>query len=777
MSTNARIEGESTGLEEGPRLVSGCGLFIADLRPPEVLHVHLVRSLEAHARIRSIETPAASASPGVVGVFTHTELAFVCDPLEWIGPLPPNTRCPPRPALAQWEARFAGEPLAAVVAESVAEARNAADGLEVTLEPLPGILEPESALLQRVPCVHVSLGGNVAYQFVVSGGDTEEGFRKADRVLTHRIARPRYHPAPLETRGVVARWLESEKRLEVWSSTESPHFLRAQLAGAMRLPQSAVRVFTPDVGGAFGSKLGATPEELVVCAIARIVAPRPVQWIETREESLAFSTQARATSGELKVGVREDGRLLSISYDGIDDVGAYLPIVPGHNPSAEGTLLCGAYQIPAARMAVTAVFTNNPPATSCHGAGACGAGYIIERAMDLVAAALELDCVEVRRLNLFRELPATTVTRARYDSGDFSRLVDRAVERSQYAVLRHETSSRRRKGELVGLGVALLVGIGAQGPSRETGGPAWEAATVHVSADGSAEVFTGGLACGEGHETVLARIAAHALGVKADAVRVGRADTQTMRAGVGSFGGRSIATTGSAVLGAARALERRLRGVAAGILCTSVEYVDRDGADFVSGSRRVSYRDLCLLAHGASQLEPGSSPLLEETFVFEPQGSTHPISIHVAQVVIDSETGEVSVERCCNVRDLGRELDPALVEAQVRGGIALGIELALLAGSPRGDDGQPLQRTFMERPVSRAQGVPRFDISSLPTPTTLNPLGAKGLGDTVTMAAFASVMNAVVDALRPLGVLHVDPPATPEKIWRIVRSCRGTGGA
>ncbi|MBI4603167.1 MAG: xanthine dehydrogenase family protein [Planctomycetes bacterium] len=765
---------------EDPRLLTGAARYVDDLRFADLLHVDFLRSPHAHALIKSIDAAAARALPGVAGVFTHEDLRG-----RWGGfPVPgappagggdggPAAKDPPRPPLADGEVCYAGQPVAAVAAESSEVARDALELIDVRYEPLPAALDAAAALEAGAPRAHASLPDNVAFRWERKGGDTEEAFRKADRVVRVEIRTERVVPCPLEPRGAVARWLPGEDELTVWTSTQSPHLVRAQLAHGLGLPESRVRVAAPEVGGAFGSKLGACAEEAVLAVLARLLAPRPLKWIEARRESMASPPHGRGQRGALELALRSDGKVLGVRYEAVLDLGAWSGPSAHLAAALAGSMACGAYAVPAASVAVAGVLTNKAPAGGCRGAGRAEMAYAIERAMDLAAAELELDPVEVRRANFPRSFPHGTAAGAVYDSGDYAKTLDRVLELCDMPRLRAERDARRRRGELVGIGLATYVDLCGPGPSRALAAGGWEAAAVRVGPAGAVDVFTGACPHGQGQETAFAQLAADRLGVSPEDVRVHRGDTALVAGGGGTFGSRGTAVGGSAVHEAARRVEAKMRRIAGAALGVPAEYVEHAGRRFVAGARSIAYEEVCHRAHRGVELPEGLEPGLEAACAFEPRSFTFPFGAHVCLASVDRETGEPRLEGYWAADDCGRAVNPLLAEGQAHGGIVQGIGQALLERAAYDEAGQLLTGGFLDYALPRARGLPWLRCDRTETPTGANPLGAKGAGEAGAIAATPAVVNAVVDALSILGVRHLDPPLLPERIWRVLRERSG----
>jgi carbon-monoxide dehydrogenase large subunit len=764
--------GQPLKRKEDPRLITGKAHYVDDLRFADLLHVEVLRSVHAHARIRSIDASGARALPGVLGVYVHADIQALAGSVPAVDFGMEGVKIPVRYPLAEKEVCFVGQPVAAVVAESRYAARDALERIDVDYEPLPAVVDPEKALSVDSPPANTALQDNICFHWELKGGDAAEAFQKADRVIHQRFVSQRLIPCAMETRGVVACYLPGEDELTVWTSTQIPHIVRSQLAQVLRLAENSIRVVAPEVGGGFGSKLNIYVEEALLAVLARLVAPRPLKWIEGRRENLLGTIHGRGQVGNVSVAVRKDGKLLGINYDAIADLGAYHQLFTPIIPTLTGLMLSGAYHFPAASMSLTGVFTNKMSTDAYRGAGRPEATYIIERILDIVAAELELDPVEVRRVNFPREFPYATVTGVTYDSGEYGKALDKVLELSQYAKLREEQKSRRQKGELVGIGLSTYVEICAMGPSSAMAGSGWESATVRVGPTGKVDVLTGTCSHGQGQETSFAQIVADCFGISPEDIRVHRGDTARVPHGVGTFGSRATAVGGTAVYEACQKVEKKMRRIAGGLLKVPEEYVQHAGDQFFSGEKSVSYQEVCFHAHRAAQLPKGVPPGLEETYFFEPKNFTFPFGAHVCQVCVDRETGEARVEKYYAVDDCGKVINPLLVDGQVHGGIAQGLGQALLEQAVYDEEGQLVTGTLMDYAVPKATHLPWFHCARTETPTDVNPLGVKGVGEAGTIGSTPAIVNAVVDALRDFGVKHIDMPLTPEKLWSLIKAGR-----
>jgi carbon-monoxide dehydrogenase large subunit len=760
-SVGARIK-----RREDPGLIRGLGQYVDDLKLPEMLHVFILRSPHGHARIKSIDSAAARQHPGVVAVVTGAELR------DQIGTIPttadnPSLRIPEHYVLAVDKVCYVGEGVAAVVAEGRYAARDAIDLIQVEYDPLPAVTDPEKALAPGSPVIHSEWPDNLAFHWEQTQGEVEKAFQQADKIVTQKLVHQRLAPVAIEARGVVARYLAAGKELTVWSSTQIPHLLKAHLAKMLRLPEEQVRVIAPDVGGAFGSKLNVYAEEALLAWMA-LKLRRPVKWAEERRENMQATIHGRGQVGEVEAAVEKDGTILGLRYKVVADIGAYHQLFTPAIPPFTGLMLSGCYKIPAIGIEVRAAFTNKMSTDAYRGAGRPEATYVIERLMDRIAQALGIDAVKVRRKNFPQpsEFPFKTATGLAYDSGNYPLALDKALKLAGYDKLRREQKQLRRRGRYLGIGVSTYVEICAMGPGF------WEYGKVEVDPAGSVKVFSGASPHGQGQKTSFAQIVADELGVKVDDVDVIHGDTAIVAKGIGTFGSRATAVGGVAVYQAAEKVREKARDLASHLLEVDVDdLVFSDGRFAVRGvpRRALTIPEIARQAYAAKNLPKGSEPGLSADSTFEPTNFTFPFGTHICVVEVEPETGSVEVKKYVAVDDCGKVINPLLVDGQVQGGIAQGLGQALFEGVVYDENGQLLTGSLMDYAVPRAANLPRFQLARTETPTPVNPLGVKGIGEAGTIGSTPAAVNAVVDALAPFGVIHVDMPLTPQKIWRLCR--------
>jgi len=749
---------------EDPKLLQGRGAFLEDLTPEGALHVAVVRSPHAHARITAVDTSRALRAPGVVAVLCGADLDLPAVPAEGLR----GSRLAPHPVLARGVVRYVGEPVAAVVAATRAQAEDAAALVEVGYEPLEPVTDPQQALEDRV-LVHPELGTNVAYRRKVRAGDPDAAFAQAHRVVRATIRQQRVAPVPMEPRGVLASWDGARGLLTVWSSTQVPHDLRDALADALGLAANRIRVVAPDVGGGFGAKLNTYPEEVLVAYLSRRLH-RPVRWVESRRENLVATAQGRSQAGQFEVACDPRGRILAIRARLVADIGAYTLSTTVDVPALTVRVLTGPYAVESVEAEVLEVYTHKTPTGAYRGAGRPEATFYLERLVDLVASELGLDPAAVRRRNLLPKsaFPYRSPTGAHYDSGDYRKALRVLLDRADYAGLRRWQAEERARGRYLGIGLSCYVEVCTFG---------WENARVRVSGDGSAVVFTGTSPHGQGGATGFAQIVADQLGIPPDRVEVVHGDTLAVPSGMGTAGSRTLVVGGSAVLRAAEKVRRKMQRLAAHLLEASPGDLElRDGKFVVRGSdRAVTVEEVAAAAYQAGRLPHGMTPGLEEEGSFVVRQATAPFGAHLCVVEVDPETGEVRVLRYVSVDDCGVVVNPLLVEGQIQGGIVQAMGQALMEEVVYDPTGQPLTWSLLDYPVPRAAHAPAVEMHRTVTPSPTNPLGAKGVGEAGTIGATPAFVNAVLDALRPFGVLHLDTPLRPERIWRAIRESRGQG--
>src|SRR6266852_2070552 len=761
--------GQRVKRTEDPRLIKGLAHYVDDIRLPDTLHVAFVRSVYAHARIKSIDASEALKSPGVVAVYTGKDVAKV-------GPVPcasalPDLKVPDYRVLAQDKVFFVGHPIAAVVATDAYAARDAIDLVAVDYDDLPAVVDVEEAA-KGGTVIHDGFGDNIAYKLTAGEGDIDAALAASDHVIKQRMVHQRLAPIAMEPRGVLARYFPGEEELTVWSSTQIPHLLRTQLALMIGIPENKLRVITPEVGGGFGSKLNVYAEEALLGWIS-MQSGKPAKWIETRRENIQSTIHGRGQVGYVEIGCKNDGTLTGLRYNVFADLGAYHQLLTPAIPTLTGLMLSGAYKIPAIQMNVTGVFTNKMSTDAYRGAGRPEATYVVERAMDIVAAELGMDAAEVRRKNFpaADEFPFHTATGLDYDSGNYEAALDKAQGIIDYAKLRKEQQAGRKAGRLIGIGVSTYVEICALGPSAAMPAGGWESATVRIEPTGKVTVLTGASPHGQGEETSFAQIAADELCVSVNDSTVIHGDTAIVQYGIGTFGSRGLAVGGTAVYMAIQKLKAKAATLAAHLLQvdpSTVSFADGKFTSKAAADKQITIQEVALAAHLAKNIPADMEPGLSATSFFEPKNFTFPFGTHIAVVEIDRETGEIHFQRYIAVDDCGKQINPMLVHGQVHGGIVQSIGQALYEEVVYDDQGQLVTGTLMDYALPKASQMPWFETDRTETPSPVNPLGVKGVGEAGTIGATPAVVNAIVDALSPYGVKHLDMPVRPENVWKII---------
>lgn len=779
----------STGLarrREDLNLITGHGHYVDDLRSPAgrppALYMSVVRSPYAHAQIGQISLDAARALPGVVAAFSGEELAKTMRTLE-IPPIAGGKR-PERHPLAVGKARYAGDPVAVVLAEERYLATDARDLVDVDYAPLSAVVDPEAALNSDAPLLYTEFGSNVAFVSQLAGGDIQASFAKADRTLRLRIVNQRLSPGSLEPRACMFDFDPTSGQLTAWLSSQSVYRARESLATFLGLDHSRIHVQNADVGGGFGAKNTFLGEELTAASLAMQLG-RPIKWIEDRSENLLAQTHGRGQVSYIEAAFQNDGRLLGIKARTVGDVGAFPAGVSPFIHARTGVMLSGPYQVQAIESVTLGTFTNKVPTNAYRGAGRPEASYILERVMDRIARELKLDPALVRSRNFLPPtvFPYKTVTGVQYDSGNYQVALDRVLELGDYRGWREkqQEQSASHSDKLLGIGLATVIELSGDG--GPTPGPR-EAATVRIRHDGSILVQSGVSHNGQGHFTTFAQIAAATLHVPADQIEVQMNDSALPAFSIGTFGSRVTQVGGSAILLAAEAVRAKALQVAAYALeAAPNDLILEDGRIFVQGTpaRSVSLSALARLVEEQPALieqEPpnpvNGAPIegLAAWRDFAAQGPGYSSGAHLAVVEIESATGEVSILSYVAVDDCGRVLNHYLAEAQVHGSLAQGIGQALYEEMVYDEEGQPLTSTLMDYTLPNAQQIPAFVADFVETPSPFNPLGAKGVGEAGCIGAPPTIVNAVLDALAPLGIKTIDMPLKPEKVWALIQAAR-----
>jgi carbon-monoxide dehydrogenase large subunit len=761
---------------EDPRLIKGIATYVDDLKIPGMLYAEFVRSPHAHAEIKSILTDGAKVLPGVVGIFTGADLNDKLGAIPCASPIP-GGRSPQHTVVAGGRAYFVGHPVAVVVAETRAIARDAIDLIDVEYEPLPAVIDPEKALQEGSALTHPELGTNVAFIWRLPAGDVDAAFKEADKVLSLRTVQPRVTPMAIEPRGCAASWHAGESSLTLWTSTQIPHLIRTLLPDLIRIPENKLRVVTPEVGGGFGSKLNLYAEEVVVSHLAMRL-DRPVKWIEGRRENAAATIHGRDQIAESEIAIRNDGTVLAIRSKIIADVGSYCQLLTPAIPTLTGLMICGCYKFKAVLVEVTGVHTNKMSTDAYRGAGRPEATYMVERMMDLVAGELGLDPVQVRLKNMPQpsEFPFNTATGLTYDSGNYQAALAKAQDLAEWPKLLLERETARKEGRLFGIGLSTYVEICALGPSKTMAAGGWEWGCVRIEISGKVTVITGATPHGQGQETSFAQIAADWLGIPMEDIVVLRGDTATAHFGRDTYGSRATALGGTAIVMSIEKIIEKAKKLAAALLNSTSEEIEfENGRFFVKGKVQdaLGWGRLASEAYIAKNLPPGLEPGLEASSFFEPSNCTFPFGTHIVAVDVERDTGHVNILKYVAVDDCGKQVNPLLVEGQVQGGITQSLGTALMERTVYDEGGQLLTGEFMDYAIPRAPDIPEYILGSTETPSPSNPLGVKGVGEAGTIGATPAIANAVIDALSPLGIRHLDLPFTPERVWRAMKEIGG----
>ncbi|MGF6904055.1 xanthine dehydrogenase family protein molybdopterin-binding subunit [Paraburkholderia sp. GAS348] len=778
-NASTRYIGKPVRRREDQRLMSGQGRFTDDHQFPGMTFAAFIRSPFAHARIRNIDTAAALAMPGVVGVLTHADIAGK------VGHIRPNwvvgdSKVPPHPVLPAERVRYAGEAVAMVVAETRELAADAAELVNVEYDELPVVVDAEAALQEGAPLLHDNVPGNLIGIFRLKGGDYEEVVKAADRVVSIRLVNQRLIPSPLEPRALCASYDALDERLTFILPSQVPHMSRRWLAETLGWAEHRIRVVAPDIGGGFGCKMHFYVEEVLVAFAARNFG-RPVSWTETRSENHLATTHGRDHVEYVDAAVTNAGKVLGIKVRSYANLGAYLSNMGTGIPTINtASYVTGNYQIANVDVQVDLVTTNTTPVDAYRGAGRPEAAYIIERTMDAVANALDIDPVLLRRLNLVQahQFPYQPHNNARgkWDSGDYEACLSQAMEMIDYDGWRERQAAERHKGRYIGIGVICyleLVGMGSSQLLRRVGFDrgGWESAHLRVHSDGKVTLFSGSMPQGHGHATSYAQIVGDALQLPMDDIDVVQGDTDRVLAGHGTFNSRSMPVGGSAAYVAAGKILAKARKIAAIMLEAQEENVQyANGVFSTEAGITASFAEVARMAYVASKLPRDMEAGLDERVFYEPTSMGAPNGCHAVVVEVDPETGVVSILDYVAVDDVGVMINPLLCHGQMHGGIAQGIGQALHEEARYDASGQLLSGSLLDYGFPRIEQVPRMRTSFHVSPSPSNPLGVKGIGEAGCVGAPPAVVSAVCDALKPFGITHLDMPLTPPKVWRAIQT-------
>jgi aerobic carbon-monoxide dehydrogenase large subunit len=769
--------------KEDARLITGQTNWTDNMTLPGLLHMAFLRSPHAHARITSVDVSAAKKMPGVIAAFSGADFAEEQGSLPCAWPVTPDIVIPAHPPMAVDEVRYVGEAVAVVVARDRYEAADALEAIEVDYEPLPPVLDMRTALDEDSPKVHEA--GNKSFEWTFGNGDIEAAFRDAPVVLERTYRQQRLIPCAMEPRAVVA-WCEGDQ-FTLWSATQIPHVLRLMLALVTGIPEQNLRVIAPDVGGGFGSKLQVTAEEVLAVLVTRRLG-RPVKWTESRSEGNMTVHHGRDQWQKIRIAADADGRIRGLDVDLLADMGAYLMLVTPGVPLLGAFMFNAIYKMDAYAFKCTGIFTTKMPTDAYRGAGRPEATFAIERIVDELAVELGVDPLELRARNWIKheEFPFTTIAGLTYDSGNYEAATAKAKELFGYDELRAEQAERNARGDSVrlGLGISTFTEMCGLAPSRvlgslSYGAGGWEHASIRMLPTGKVEVVTGSSAHGQGHETAWSQIVADQLGVPFEDIRVLHGDTQIAPRGMDTYGSRSLTVGGLALVGACDKVIDKARVIAAGMLEASADDLEWTPGRFsVRGDpeKGVTIGEIALATFAAHNLPDGVEPSLDSDHTYDPDNFSFPHGTHLCATEVDTETGFVTIRSYVAVDDVGKVVNPLIVEGQVHGGIAQGIAQALYEEAVYDDAGNLLTTTLADYLVPSAADVPSLKTSRTESPAD-NRLGVKGVGEAGTIASTPAVVNAIIDALRPLGVQEVTMPCSPEHVWRAIQDAAQTGGA
>ncbi|WP_068255521.1 xanthine dehydrogenase family protein molybdopterin-binding subunit [Janibacter corallicola] len=782
--------GTSRTRKEDRHLTTGQSTYVDNMTLPGMVHLAILRSPMAHAKITSIDVSDARSAPGVLGAWSGQDFAAEQGDLPCAWPVTPDMVNPGAPSVAVDQVNFAGDAVAVVAARSAAEAVDALEEIEVDYEPLPPVLDLEEAVKDGADLVHESAGTNTSYTWVFdsaeagSGGSMDDAKRDAEVTVSRRFVQQRLSPGFMEPRSILVQ--PSDDAITMWSTTQIPHILRTMLGMTLGIPEHKIRVIAPDVGGGFGGKITIIPEEVITTLVARWLG-RPAKYTETRSETLEAAHHGRGQIQDVTITATREGEVTGLDIHLLADMGAYLRMITPGIPVLGAFMFPGIYRFGAYRFTCDGVFTTKAPTDAYRGAGRPEATYAVERIMDELAAELEMDPLELRRKNWIahEQFPFTTVAGLTYDSGNYEAATDRAVELADWEGLKAEQARRREAKDPVqlGLGISTFTEMCGLAPSRvlgslDFGSGGWESASVRMLPTGMVEVVTGISPHGQGHVTGFSQIVADRLGVPFENVEIIHGDTASAPKGLDTYGSRSLTVGGVAVMKAVDKVIEKAKKVAAHQLEASEEDLEfTDGAFTVAGApgQSVTIEETAFAVFTAHDLPEGMEPTLNSEATYDPVNFSYPHGTHLCAVEVDTETGHVTIRKYACVDDVGTPVNPLLIDGQVHGGLAQGIAQALFEEAVYDDEGNLVTGSFVDYTLPSAGDLPHFDTDRTVTPSTDNPLGVKGVGEAGTIASTPAVINAVVDALRPFGVNDIRMPATPERVWRAIQS--GSEGA
>lgn len=782
VSEKKKMVGQALKRREDPKLITGSGNYLDDVKLTGMLHAAVLRSPYAHAKILSIDTSKAKALPGVVDVFVGEDMMDINPlPCAWPAAGVTNNINTPR-ALAVGKVMYAGDGVALVVAENRYIARDALDLIDVEYEPLPVVVDAKKATEAGAPQLHDNAANNLAFEWECGNEEaTNAAFAKADVVVKEQIINQRLLPTPMETRGAVGRYEASTGEYTVWMTSQAPHVMRLLAAAfILGVPENKIRVIAPNVGGGFGQKIFMYTDYVFAMWAAKKTG-RPVKYVEDRSENFKSSTAGRDHITEIEMAATKEGRILAMRVGTYANLGGYLStIAPGIPTTLYARIATGVYDIKAAHVKVKGVYTNTAMVDAYRGAGRPEASYMLERMMDRTAAELGMDPAEIRRVNFIPpdafpyQNPLGLLP---YDSGNYEPALDKALDMVGYADLRKEQEEGRKNGKYIGIGIASYMEICGVAPtawitSEGWGAGMWESANVKIHLTGKVVVTTGSLPHGQGIETTFAQLVADELGIPYEDIVVEWGDTNGAPFGYGTYGSRALTCGGTAVYKSVAKIKEKAKKIAAHLLEANEADIDfADGRAFVKGSadQGKSIGEIALAAAVGASLPAGVEPFLDETTYYDPPNCTFPFGTHVCVVEIDGETGQVEVKRYVAVDDVGNRVNPLIIDGQLHGGIAQGMAQALYENAVYDENGQLLSGTLMDYAVPTAAMLPSYETDFTVTPSPVNPMGVKGAGEAGTIGSAQCVMNGIIDALAPFGVKHMQMPATAERVWKAMQ--------
>jgi carbon-monoxide dehydrogenase large subunit len=782
----ATLFGSGIKRREDPRLITGTATYTDDLKLAGLTYAAILRSPYAHAKITKIDTAAARKAPGVAAVYTGADIKdrVVPVPCAWNVPNC-DLKVPAHPLLAHDRVRYVGDGVAMVVADSRGAARDAIDLIEVDYDPLPAGVDPEKMAQSGAPQLHSDVPGNIAFTWIVAGGDAEKAFNEAEVKVSQRIVQQRLAPTAMECRAAVASFNRGSGQLTLWVTSQNPHIHRFLTSVMLKIPEHKIRVISPEVGGGFGSKIPAYADEVLV-SLASMDIGRPVKWTEDRSENYKVTIHGRDHIEYVEMCGTRDGRITGLRTKVYAGLGGYASTAgPGIPTILHGLIYSGSYTIPNIHGTVYGVYTSGTPVDAYRGAGRPEAAYLIERLIDIFAREIGMDPVDVRRKNFIpaSSFPYTTATGLVYDSGNYEPAMDKAIGMLDLRKFRQQQAEARKQGRYLGVGLVSYIEICGLGPSQVAGavgfgGGLYDSAIVRVYPTGVVRVYIGGKPHGQGEETTFAQIVAEEFGYPVENVEIVAGDTETTPQGWGTYGSRTTAVCGSAVKLAAQRVKEKAKKIAAHLMEANEADIEwKDGKFAVRGAPGTgkTFAEVALMANVAWNMPAGVEPGLEASAFFDPSNFVYPFGTHICTVEVDVDTGEVKILRYISVDDCGPHINPMIVEGQIHGGVVQGIGEALQEIVVYDDDGQLASGTMMDYAVPRASQMPTIETGHTVTPSPVNPLGIKGCGEAGTIASAAAVVGAVCDALSPFGIRHIDKPLTPARVWAAIQQAQKAG--